>query len=305
MTMLFDSVRAAVAPSSVSGGLGALPQWRLEDLYESMESPRFADDLERAPARGEGVRRELSRQAGARSRTRPRPASGSSRRCGLRSAAGPDRAASCPTRRCFTPATRAIPRARSSTATRRRASRRSCRRSPLLRARAQPPRRLPARRGDDDAGARPLPSLARRHPQGEPHQLADEIEQLFLEKSVTGVAAWNRLFDETMSPPAVSDFEGESLTLEPLLGKLQDPDETKREAAAQSLAATLGANLRLFTLVTNTLAKDKEDLRSLAQVRGHRRFAPPGQSGRTRGRRRARHRGDRSLSAPLASLLRA
>ena len=54
------------------------------------------------------------------------------------------------------------------------------------------------------------------------------------------------------------DFEGESLTLEPLLGKLQDPDEKKREAAANALAATLGANLRLFTLITNTLAKDKE-----------------------------------------------
>ena len=83
------------------------------------------------------------------------------------------------------------------------------------------------------------------------------IEQLFLEKSVSGAAAWNRLFDETMSALRF-DFEGESLTLEPLLGKLQDPDERKREAAANALAATLGANLRLFTLITNTLAKDKE-----------------------------------------------
>ena len=90
-----------------------------------------------------------------------------------------------------------------------------------------------------------------------PHQLADEIERLFLEKSVSGAAAWNRLFDETMSALRF-DFEGESLTLEPLLAKLQDPDETKREAAAKALAATLGANQRLFTLITNTLAKDKE-----------------------------------------------
>ena len=90
-----------------------------------------------------------------------------------------------------------------------------------------------------------------------PHQLADDIEQLFLEKSVSGAAAWNRLFDDTMSALRF-DFEGESLTLEPLLGKLQDPDERKREAAANALAATLGANLRLFSLITNTLAKDKE-----------------------------------------------
>jgi oligoendopeptidase F len=90
-----------------------------------------------------------------------------------------------------------------------------------------------------------------------PHQLADDIEQLFLEKSVSGAAAWNRLFDDTMSSLRF-DFEGESLALEPLLGKLQDPDERKREAAANALAATLGANLRLFSLITSTLAKDKE-----------------------------------------------
>ncbi len=90
-----------------------------------------------------------------------------------------------------------------------------------------------------------------------PHQLADEIEQLFLEKSVSGAAAWNRLFDDTMSALRF-DFEGESLTLEPLLGKLMDPDESKRETAANALAATLGSNLRLFALITNTLAKDKE-----------------------------------------------
>ena len=107
------------------------------------------------------------------------------------------------------------------------------------------------------------PTLGRYRPwledirKEKPHQLADEIEQLFLEKSVSGAAAWNRLFDETMSALRF-DFEGESLTLEPLLGKLQDQDEKKREAAANALAATLGANLRLFSLVTNTLAKDKE-----------------------------------------------
>ena len=62
----------------------------------------------------------------------------------------------------------------------------------------------------------------------------------------------------TRSAALKFDFEGESLTLEPLLGKLQDPDPAKREAAANALAATLGANLRLFALITSTLAKDKE-----------------------------------------------
>jgi oligoendopeptidase F len=37
-----------------------------------------------------------------------------------------------------------------------------------------------------------------------------------------------------------------------------DPSEKRRRAAAEALAQTFGANLRLFTLITNTLAKDKE-----------------------------------------------
>ena len=90
-----------------------------------------------------------------------------------------------------------------------------------------------------------------------PHQLADDIEQLFLEKSVTGVAAWNRLFDETVASLRFV-VDGESLTLEPTLARLSDADESKREAAAQALATTFAANLRVFTLIMNTLAKDKE-----------------------------------------------
>ncbi len=90
-----------------------------------------------------------------------------------------------------------------------------------------------------------------------PHQLPDEIEQLFLEKSVTGVSAWNRLFDETVASLRFR-LDGEELTLEPLLSKMLNPDERIREAASLALAETLGANLRVFSLIMNTLAKDKE-----------------------------------------------
>src|SRR6202161_3557487 len=41
------SLEAALS-ASPAPDLGALPEWRLQDLYESMESPRFAADLERA-----------------------------------------------------------------------------------------------------------------------------------------------------------------------------------------------------------------------------------------------------------------
>jgi len=90
-----------------------------------------------------------------------------------------------------------------------------------------------------------------------PFQLEDRIEQLFHEKSTTGRSAWNRLFDETMASLRF-DVDGETLTLEPTLTRLQDADEAKRKSAGLALAKTLGGNTRLFTLITNTLAKDKE-----------------------------------------------
>jgi oligoendopeptidase F len=90
-----------------------------------------------------------------------------------------------------------------------------------------------------------------------PYQLEDRIEQLFHEKSVTGRGAWNRLFDETMSGLRFP-VDGEELTLEPTLNKLQDADPDTRRKAAEALASVFKANLRTFTLITNTLAKDKE-----------------------------------------------
>ncbi len=89
-----------------------------------------------------------------------------------------------------------------------------------------------------------------------PYQLEDRIEQLFHEKSATGRGAWNRLFDETLATLRF-DVEGEMLPLEPTLNRLVDPNEKKRKAAADALAVTFKANVRLFTHVTNVLAKDK------------------------------------------------
>jgi oligoendopeptidase F len=90
-----------------------------------------------------------------------------------------------------------------------------------------------------------------------PYQLDDRIEQLFHEKSVTGRSAWNRLFDETIASLRFS-VRGEELPIEPTLNKLQDTDEAVRREASEALARTFQANLRSFTLITNTLAKDKE-----------------------------------------------
>ncbi|MDO9415175.1 M3 family oligoendopeptidase [Pararhizobium sp.] len=90
-----------------------------------------------------------------------------------------------------------------------------------------------------------------------PYQLDDRIEQLFLEKSMTGAAAFNRLFDETMASLRYT-IDGEELPLEVTLSLMQDADGQKRKKAAMALAETFTANIRTFTLITNTLAKDKE-----------------------------------------------
>ncbi len=90
-----------------------------------------------------------------------------------------------------------------------------------------------------------------------PFQLDDKIEQLFLEKSQTGFGAFNRLFDETMAGLRFH-VNGEALTLEPTLNLMQHPEVAQRKAGAEALAKTFGENVKLFTLITNTLAKDKE-----------------------------------------------
>ncbi|HWW46469.1 MAG TPA: M3 family oligoendopeptidase [Xanthobacteraceae bacterium] len=90
-----------------------------------------------------------------------------------------------------------------------------------------------------------------------PYQLEDRVEQLFHEKSVSGYAAWNRLFDQTISGLRFK-VGGKELAIEPTLTLLQDREPAKRRAAAQALAKTFKENERTFALVTNTLAKDKE-----------------------------------------------
>jgi len=90
-----------------------------------------------------------------------------------------------------------------------------------------------------------------------PFQLDDKLEQLFLEKSMTSASAFNRLFDETMAELRF-DIDGEKQPLEVTLNMLQEADPAIRAKAAAALSKTFGENLRVFTLITNTLAKDKD-----------------------------------------------
>ena len=90
-----------------------------------------------------------------------------------------------------------------------------------------------------------------------PHQLSEEMERLLHDKRVAGRAAWNRLFDETMAD-MLFDHDGRKLTSEEVMNMLSNPDEAVRKAAAATLGEELGRHARTFSLITNTLAKDKE-----------------------------------------------
>ncbi len=110
-----------------------------------------------------------------------------------------------------------------------------------------------------------VPALARYKPwlmdlrKERPFQLDERLEQLFHEKSQTSRAAFDRLFNETMAGLRFKVAgETDALSLEPTLNMLTSADGKRRQAAAEALSVTFKENVRLFTLITNTLAKDKE-----------------------------------------------
>src|SRR5229473_6007492 len=117
---------------------------------------------------------------------------------------------------------------------------------------------------DQDLDAKAAdPALARYRPwlrdvrAQRPHQLSDDLEKLLLEKSVAGRAAWTRLFDETIADLRFP-FRGRDLTEPEAMHLLSDSDGAVRREAALSIGKVLGDRGRLFALITNTLAKDKE-----------------------------------------------
>ena len=89
------------------------------------------------------------------------------------------------------------------------------------------------------------------------HRLDEETERLFHVKRLTGRAAWTRLFDETVAALRFP-VDGRELTVQEALHLLSGPDAALRREAAGSVGRILRENVRLFALIANTLAKDKE-----------------------------------------------
>jgi len=102
-----------------------------------------------------------------------------------------------------------------------------------------------------------------------PHYLSEAEEKILEEKSVTGRAAFVRLFDESVASilfPFEHSGQTTPMSLQQVNAKLYDPDRSVRQAAAAALTRGLQANSRLLTYTFNTLIVDH---RSDCQLRRH------------------------------------
>jgi oligoendopeptidase F len=90
----------------------------------------------------------------------------------------------------------------------------------------------------------------------EAHMLSEPEERIVSEMDVTGRAAWNRYFDETIASIRF-ELDGESVTEQEVLSKLHESDRSLRERAAHSFTDGLRQHIRTLTFVSNTLLSDK------------------------------------------------
>ncbi len=88
------------------------------------------------------------------------------------------------------------------------------------------------------------------------HVLSEDAERVLAEKAVTGNAAWNRFFDETLGA-ARFELRGETLPKQTVLAKLHEHDRSLRRDAALAVTEGLEALARPLTYVFNTVLADK------------------------------------------------
>ena len=92
---------------------------------------------------------------------------------------------------------------------------------------------------------------------GAPYQLEQRLEQMLVERGPVGRGSWIRLFDETVAG-LTFPFEGGRVSEAEILNMLSSSDAAKRKEAGASLAAILKENEKLFTLIINVIAKDRD-----------------------------------------------
>ena len=250
---MFRKAQTSAKPKQAAG-LGALPEWNLDDLYPSMDSPAFASDLAKAAAECTAFNAAYKGKLEALAKK----ASGA----GLLEAIQRYEALEELLGRIMAYA--GLVYAEDTTDPARMKFYGDAQEKVTSASSDLLFFELELNRLDDDLAAKVAAGPLKHYRpwledirKGKPYQLDDKLEQLFHEKSITGYGAWNRLFDETIAGMRFN-VDGEQLAIEPVLNLMQDPDEKTREKAAIAFGAGLKENLRTFALVTNTLAKDKE-----------------------------------------------
>ena len=88
------------------------------------------------------------------------------------------------------------------------------------------------------------------------HQLDEKSEQILLDKNLTANSSWVRFFDEKINDLKFN-IKGKELNSASALNLLSDHDETTRKNAAENIETVFKSEVKTFTFITNTLAKDK------------------------------------------------
>ncbi|HEX5028388.1 MAG TPA: M3 family oligoendopeptidase [Gaiellaceae bacterium] len=89
-----------------------------------------------------------------------------------------------------------------------------------------------------------------------PYLLSEAEEKILTEKSVSGFAAWDRLYDELLGAIKV-DLDGNEVNFEEAMSKLHAADRDLRRRASEAITVALGPGLRTRTFIFNTIAVDK------------------------------------------------
>jgi oligoendopeptidase F len=89
-----------------------------------------------------------------------------------------------------------------------------------------------------------------------PYLLTEPEEKIVTEKSVSGVSAWGRLYEELLGALSV-ELDGAEVSLEEAMAKLYSADRDERRRASEAVTEALEPGLRTRTYVFNTVVLDK------------------------------------------------
>jgi oligoendopeptidase F len=89
-----------------------------------------------------------------------------------------------------------------------------------------------------------------------PYILTEPEEKIITEKSVSGVSAWDRLYDELLGAVRV-DLDGTEISFEEAMAKLHSGDREERRRASEAVTVALEPGLRTRTFIFNTIVLDK------------------------------------------------